>query len=371
MTLTDEEFIRAMPKVTVHDHIEGSFEPELVFDIAQRNGIEIPYNSPQALRAAYKFNNLQEFLDIYYQGMDVLRTEQDFYDLTMAYIEHCAEDNVLHTEIFFDPQGHTERGVDFDTALGGIVRGLDDAKTKYGISTNLIMCFLRHLPEKHDADSLKKFPNALDAETTLDQLQASPLRHRVIGLGLDSSEVGFPPMNFAHVFARGQKLGYRTTMHAGEEGPPEYIRQALELNVERIDHGNRCMEDPALVKELVEKKIMLTNCPLSNIALCVIKDMKDSPVLKQLELGLKVTVSPDDAAFFGGYANDNLLALHKALPMTRAHFVQLQRNAIDGSWAGPERKKELHQQLDDFIVLSNQPDTSIRLQAGSRRPAVS
>ena len=262
-----KHFIEGMPKVELHLHIEGSLEPELMFALAQRNNIDIPFKSVEEVRNAYNFSNLQDFLDIYYQGMNVLQTEQDFYDLTMAYLKKVAAQNVVHTEIFFDPQGHTERGVSFDTVVKGISRALEDGEKNMGISAHLIMSFLRHLREEDAFDTLR---------------EALPYKDKIIGIGLDSSEVGHPPSKFEQVFAEARKEGFDIAVaHAGEEGPPEYIHEALNLlNVDRIDHGNRSLEDSALVKVLAARKMALTVCPLSNLKLCVVDDMKNHPLKK-------------------------------------------------------------------------------------------
>lgn len=310
--------IDRLPKAELHLHIEGSLEPELLFALAARNGVAIPFASVEEVRAAYSFSNLQDFLDIYYQGMSVLLTEQDFYDLTWAYLERAHADTVRHVEIFFDPQGHTERGVAFETVLDGIERALKDGEARLGISYRLIMCFLRHLSEE-------------DAFATLDQ--ALPHLERIHGVGLDSSEVGHPPSKFQRVFARARELGLHVTAHAGEEGPPEYVREALDLlHVERIDHGNRALEDPALVHHLARDGMTLTVCPLSNLRLCVIKDIAESPVRRMLELGLKATVNSDDPAYFGGYINANFHAVAEALDLTEAEIVRLAENSFTGSF---------------------------------------
>ena len=272
----------------------------------------------EAVRAAYSFSNLQDFLDIYYQGMSVLLTEQDFYDLTWAYLERAAEDTVRHVEIFFDPQGHTERGVEFETVLNGIERALKAGEVQLGISYRLIMCFLRHLSEEA-------------AFATLEQ--AMPHLHRIHGVGLDSSEVGHPPSKFQQVFAKVRALGLHVTAHAGEEGPPEYVHEALDLlEVERIDHGNRALEDAALVQRIADEGLTLTVCPLSNLRLCVIKAIGESPVRRMLELGLKATVNSDDPAYFGGYINDNFRAIADALDLTEAEIVKLAENSFTGSF---------------------------------------
>ena len=316
-----DALIARLPKAELHLHIEGSLEPELLFALATRNAVAIPFASVEAVRAAYSFSNLQDFLDIYYQGMAVLLTEQDFYDLTSAYLERAHQDNVRHVEIFFDPQGHTGRGVAFTTALGGIERALKDAEARHGITYRLIMCFLRHLSEE-------------EAFATLDQ--AKPHLGSIHGVGLDSSELGHPPAKFSRVFAAARELGLHVTAHAGEEGPPEYVREAIDLlQVERIDHGNRALEDPALVHHLARDQMTLTVCPLSNLRLCVIDGLEDSPVRRMLELGLKVTVNSDDPAYFGGYINANFRAVADALDLSAEQIVQLAENSFTGSFLPP------------------------------------
>lgn len=290
----------------------------MLFALAKRNGVAIPFTSAKAVRAAYNFRNLQDFLDIYYQGMAVLKTEADFFDLTWAYLERAAADNVKHVEIFFDPQGHTVRGVSFAVVLNGTERALKAAEATFGITYRLIMCFLRHLSEA-------------DAEATLDQ--ALPHLDCIHGVGLDSSELGHPPAKFARVFARARALGLHVTAHAGEEGPPGYIYEALDvLRVDRIDHGNRALEDRALVQRLVSERMTLTVCPLSNLRLCVVDAMNASPVARMLEAGLQVTINSDDPAYFGGYVNDNYRAVTAALNLIPAQIVQLARNSFTGSY---------------------------------------
>lgn len=324
-------FIEALPKVELHLHIEGSLEPELMFSLAQRNKINLPFKSVEEVRKAYDFSNLQDFLDIYYQGMGVLQTGQDFYDLTWAYLEKCAAQNVVHVEIFFDPQGHTERGIKFETVLNGITRALDEGKRKLNISSRLIMCFLRHLSED-------------DAFKTLEQ--ALPYKDRIIGVGLDSSEVGHPPSKFERVFAKARAEGFLIVAHAGEEGPPEYVREALDLlKVNRIDHGNRSLEDKDLVARLVKEKMALTVCPLSNLKLCVVKDLRQHPLKKMLELGLKATINSDDPAYFGGYMNDNYKAVAKALNLTKEDLLTLTRNSIEASFLHDAEKSVLLKKL--------------------------
>lgn len=328
MTPADRDaLIARLPKAELHLHIEGSLEPEMLFALAERNGVAIPFESVDAVRAAYDFTNLQDFLDIYYQGMGVLLTEQDFHDLTWAYLERVHADNVRHVEIFFDPQGHTERGVAFTTVLNGITSALDAAEARLNITHRLIMCFLRHLSEE-------------EAEATLDQ--AVPHLDRIHGVGLDSSEVGHPPSKFQRVFERARSLGLHVVAHAGEEGPPEYVHEALDLlAVERIDHGNRALEDGALVERIVREGMTLTVCPLSNLKLCVIDRIEDSPVTRMLERGVRATINSDDPAYFGGYINDNYRAVASALELSRQQIVQLAENSFTGSFL-PEADKVRH-----------------------------
>lgn len=310
--------IDVLPKAELHLHIEGSLEPEMLFALAKRNNVTIPFASIEEVRAAYDFSNLQDFLDIYYQGMGVLLTEQDFYDLTFAYLERANADTVRHVEIFFDPQGHTERGVAFDTAIGGILRALDAGQEQFGISYCLIMCFLRHLDE--DA----AFATLREAEPWLD---------RITGVGLDSSEVGHPPAKFAGVFAEAKAKGLKLVAHAGEEGPPDYVWQALDvLKIDRIDHGNRALEDDALVARIVADGQTLTVCPLSNLKLCVIHDIADSPVKRMLDLGIRATVNSDDPAYFGGYVNANFRAIAEALDLSKNQLITLAENSFTGSF---------------------------------------
>ncbi|OHD01584.1 MAG: adenosine deaminase [Sphingopyxis sp. RIFCSPHIGHO2_01_FULL_65_24] len=317
-------FIAGLPKAELHLHIEGSLEPELMFTLAQRNHVAIPFASVDEVRAAYAFSNLQDFLDIYYQGMGVLIAEQDFYDLTAAYLARAHADNVRHVEIFFDPQGHTERGLAFETVVAGITRALDDAHARHGITSKLILCFLRHLSEA-------------DAEATLDE--ALPWLGRIDGVGLDSSEVGHPPSKFARVFARARGLGLKIVAHAGEEGPPEYVLEALDiLQVDRIDHGNRSLEDPALVARLAAEGICLTVCPLSNLKLCVVDDLSAHPLRMMLDAGLVATVNSDDPSYFGGYVGANYQAVADALDLSKAELVRLARNSFTGSFLNDEEK---------------------------------
>ncbi|MBU2967491.1 adenosine deaminase [Amphritea sp. 2_MG-2023] len=333
-----DQFLNALPKAELHLHLEGSLEPELMFMLAERNGVVLPYSSVEQLRKAYDFGNLQDFLDLYYQGAAVLQTEQDFYDLTWAYIEHCQAQHVIHIEPFFDPQTHTARGIAFETVINGISRALEDAEHEYGISSGLIMCFLRHLSEA-------------DAFETLQQ--ATPFLDKIIGVGLDSSELGHPPAKFARVFAKARELGLLTVAHAGEEGPAQNVIDALDiLKVDRIDHGVRAIDDAALMQRLAEENIALTVCPLSNTRLRVFDDMSQHNILQMLAQGVKVTVNSDDPAYFGGYLTENFIALEKGLGMTREQAIQLARNSFKYSFATPERKAELIAALDRFSTAT-------------------
>ena len=328
-------FIAGLPKAELHLHIEGSLEPEMMFSLAQRNGVSLVFDSAEAIRAAYDFSNLQDFLDIYYQGMAVLLTEQDFFDLTTAYLDRAATDGVRHAEIFFDPQGHTARGVPMANVVGGIARALTEAEER-GITSQLIMCFLRHLPEA-------------DAEATLDA--ALPFLSRIHGVGLDSSEVGHPPEKFARVFARARSLGLKIVAHAGEEGPPDYVWQALDvLQVDRIDHGNRALEDAALVQRIVSGGLTLTVCPLSNLKLCVVDDLSQHPLRRMLAAGLRATVNSDDPAYFGGYVNANFVAVADALDLTRDEILTLARNSFTGSFLPPAEQAVHLAAIDSFVA---------------------
>lgn len=322
-----DALIERLPKAELHLHIEGSLEPEMLFALAARNGVAIPFASVEEVRAAYSFSNLQDFLDIYYQGMAVLLAEQDFFDLTWAYLERAHSDTVRHVEIFFDPQGHTTRGVAFGTVIDGISRALAEGEARLGITSRIIMCFLRHLDEAA-------------AEATLDE--ALPWLEKIAGVGLDSSELGHPPGKFARVFARARGLGLHVTAHAGEEGPPEYVREALDLlKVERIDHGNRALEDQGLVDRLASEGLTLTVCPLSNLKLCVIERIEESPVRRMLDAGLRVTINSDDPAYFGGYVNANFRAVATALDLSREQVLTLARNSFTGAFL-PEADKARH-----------------------------
>jgi adenosine deaminase len=320
------ELIRALPKAELHVHIEGTFEPELMFAIAQRNQIEIPYKSVEEVKQAYNFHNLQSFLDIYYAGANVLVHEQDFYDLAWAYFEKCHEDRVMHTEMFFDPQTHTDRGVAFETVINGLQRACNDAQTQYGISSHLIMCFLRHLSEEAAFDTLA---------------QAMPFKNQIIGVGLDSSEVGHPPSKFERVFAKAREAGFLVVAHAGEEGPAEYVWEALDLlKVNRIDHGVRSEEDPALMQRLIAEKMPLTVCPLSNLKLCVVDDMAEHNIRRLLQQGVHVTVNSDDPSYFGGYMNDNFIAITEALSLSNDELKKLAQNSFEASFISDAEKQK-------------------------------
>ena len=324
-------YVAALPKAELHLHIEGTLEPELMFTLAKRNRVSLPYASVDEVRAAYAFSNLQDFLDIYYAGASVLIEARDFHDLTRAYLERAHADNVRHVEIFFDPQTHTERGIAFGTVIDGIGRALDDARDRLGITSGLIMCFLRHLDESAALRTLE---------------EAMPHRRRICGVGLDSSERGNPPSRFSEAFRRARAAGFAAVAHAGEEGPPEYIREALDvLEVIRIDHGNAALRDPELVAELVRRQVPLTVCPLSNLALRVVEDMKAHPLKRMLELGLMVTVNSDDPAYFGGYVNDNYVAAAEALDLSQGDLKRLARNSIEASLLDRSAKDELRAEL--------------------------
>ncbi|MFL1432966.1 MULTISPECIES: adenosine deaminase [unclassified Nocardiopsis] len=315
-----------LPKAELHLHIEGTLEPELAFTLAHRNNITLPHTTVDELRAAYEFTDLQSFLDLYYALMDVLRTEADFTDLTRAYLTRAAAQGVRHAEIFFDPQAHTARGITLDTVVNGITAALDTAETDHGISTHLILCFLRDRPATEAMDTLHA---------------ARPHLDRIIGVGLDSAEVGHPPTKFTQVFAAAQDLGLHLVAHAGEEGPPDYIRQALDLGVERIDHGIRCLEDPDLVTRLAANRTPLTVCPLSNVRLRAVDTMADHPLPALMDAGLLVTVNSDDPAYFGGYVDDNYQALADHLHLTQEQLRTLARNSFEASFLPHARKKEL------------------------------
>ncbi len=326
--MTQRDLIQRLPKAELHLHIEGSFEPELMMQLAARNKIDLRFKTLDEAKAAYNFSNLQEFLDLYYEGMQVLRTEEDFHDLTWAYLQRAAADNVRHVEMFFDPQAHTARGVPFGAVTEGILAALARGEKELGISGYLIMSFLRHLSEEDGFDLLKV---------------SEPWHDKFIGVGLDSSEMGHPPLKFERLYKRCEALGFKLCMHAGEEGPPQYVREALlDIGVDRIDHGNRSMEDPALIEILRDTQTPLTNCPLSNLSLCVIHDLKDSPVKAQLEAGLMVTVNSDDPAYFGGYVGRNYEQVSQALGLSDAQIIQLARNSFEASFLpGVSKKRHL------------------------------
>lgn len=335
--MTDlDAFIAGLPKAELHLHIEGSLEPELMFELAQRNGVAIPFDSVEAVRAAYDFSNLQDFLDIYYAGADVLRTERDFEDLAFAYFQRAAADNVRHAEIFFDPQTHTDRGIPFAVVIDGLTRGMKRAEAELGVTSKLILCFLRHLSEEAAFETLA---------------QAEPYLDRIAGVGLDSSEVGHPPSKFARVFARAGELGLKRVAHAGEEGPPQYVREALDLlRIDRMDHGNRSMEDEGLIARLAAERMTLTVCPLSNLKLCVVRDLKDHPVPEMLRRGLHVTLNSDDPAYFGGYVNANYAELARAVDLTREQLAQLARNSFEGSFLSDAEKAARIAEIDAYAA---------------------
>ncbi|WP_405397850.1 adenosine deaminase [Maribacter sp. Asnod2-G09] len=330
-----KRIIQGIPKTELHLHLEGSFEPELMFEIAKRNNITLPYDSIESVKEAYKFNNLQEFLDIYYAGAQVLLHEQDFFDLTWAYLTKVHSENVKHVEVFFDPQTHTERGVAFDVVIKGIHRALEKGKNELNISYKLIMSYLRHMSEE-------------DAFKTLEE--SLPFKDIIDGVGLDSSEMGNPPSKFEKVFKASGEHGYKLVAHAGEEGPAEYIWEALDiLNVERIDHGNRCLTDEALVKRLVDDKIALTLCPTSNVALKVIQKMDEHPVAKMLDKGIVATIHSDDPAYFGGYMNENYYQTAKALNLSLAQIEQLAINGFEASWLSATSKEKYIKEVKDYF----------------------
>lgn len=333
-----QDFIKNLPKAELHLHIEGSLEPELMFALAQRNSVKLPYASVEEIRTAYNFTDLQSFLDLYYAGAAVLLTEQDFYDLTMAYVQRALADQVRHVELFFDPQTHTARGVSTETVFAGIARALRQARQEHEFSASMILCFLRHLSEE---DALRTLKAAL------------PLREQYAdcwnGIGLDSAEVDNPPEKFARVFAQARELGFRLVAHAGEEGPPAYIHAALDvLQVERIDHGVRAEEDAGLMQRLVATQMPLTVCPLSNLKLCVVDDLSEHNLARMLRAGLCVTINSDDPAYFGGYMNANFIASAEALDLSRAELVQLARNGFCASFASPEQKQVWLDELDAY-----------------------
>ena len=332
-------FIQGMPKAELHIHIEGSLEPELLFELAERNGISLRYASVEEVRRAYDFSDLQSFLDLYYEGTQVLLNERDFYYLTWAYLQKVSAQNVRHAEVFFDPQAHTDRGVPLESVITGIRRALEDGEQQLGISSELIMCFLRHL----------------SAEAAMETLHASlPFWKWIVAVGLDSSEVGHPPEDFKAVFDEARKHGLLTVAHAGEEGPPEYIWQALDdLKVSRVDHGVRCVEDPKLVERLREEQIPLTVCPLSNVKLRVFDSIQDHNLKRMLELGLRVTVNSDDPAYFGGYMDENFEAVREGLDLSREDVYRLAKNSFQASFLDAAKKQQLLKELDDYFASNS------------------
>ena len=331
-----DSFLAQLPKIELHLHIEGTLEPEMMFKLADRNAIQLPYASPEELKAAYQFENLQEFLNLYYQGMSVLKTKEDFYELAMAYFSRCDKELILHHEIFFDPQAHLKRGVSMATMLEGLLGAQQDAQLRYGASGGLIFSLLRHLPESDGLDALH---------------QAKPWQHKIIGIGLDSSELGYPPETFKRAYELADEYGWHRVAHAGEEGPPAYIWNALkELNVSRIDHGVRAIEDQRLVDYLIRHQVPLTICPLSNIKLGVFPDLVSHNLKQLLELGVCVTLNSDDPAYFGGYMGENMQAVQDALQLSQEQWIQLTQNSIQASFAPAERKQALYQRLQRSLV---------------------
>ncbi|RAK64781.1 adenosine deaminase [Phenylobacterium kunshanense] len=329
-------FIRGLPKAELHLHIEGSLEPEQMFEFARRNRVALPFNTVEEVRAAYAFSNLQDFLDIYYQGAGVLLVEDDFRDLALAYFRRVAADGCRHVELFFDPQTHTDRGIPFSVVAEGLLAGISEAERTLGVTSSLILCFLRHLDEDAAIATLKA------AEPYLDRIQ---------GVGLDSSEVGHPPSKFARVFKAARERGLKLVAHAGEEGPPEYVWEALDvLHVDRIDHGNRALEDAALVKRLAAEGMTLTVCPLSNLKLCVVDDLKAHPLKRMLDLGLRATINSDDPAYFGGYLGQNWIEVAEALSLTRADLVMLAKNSFTGSFLPPAVVRRHLADIDAYVA---------------------
>ena len=338
--MASEAFIRGLPKAELHVHIEGTLEPEMMFELEKRNGIDLPFDSVEEVRAAYEFDNLQSFLDIYYEGADVVRTTQDFYDLMQAYLERAAADGVRRAEIFFDPQTHTQRGIGFPVFMGGFLGAIADAEVELGISSALIMCFLRHLPGEAAIATWE---------------EASGYHDHLVGVGLDSSEVGNPPERFAEVYSRARAAGLRAVAHAGEEGPPDYITGALDvLGVERIDHGVRCEDDNALMRRLVDEGIPLTMCPLSNVKLGVFDRLEDHSLVRLLNRGVNVTINSDDPAYFGGYVGDNYIAVAEAFGLDEWDLVRLARNSIDATFLPAAEKEALLAELDTYAAVWDQ-----------------
>ena len=330
-----KDLIAELPKAELHLHLEGSLEPEMMFELAKRNGVTLKYGSVEEIRAAYDFSNLQDFLDLYYQGMGVLLTEADFYDLTAAYLARVAADNVRHVEVFFDPQAHIERGIAFETVLNGITRALADGEAQHGITYKLIMCILRHLPED-------------DAFTLWEA--AEPHLSKIDGIGLDSSELGHPPEKFERIYAKAREAGLKLVAHAGEEGPPDYVWQALDLlKIDRIDHGNASAKDEKLLDEIKARGLTLTMCPLSNKRLCVTPDLRDNPLADLLRAGLSITVNSDDPSYFGGYMNDNYIAIADALDLTNDEIITLAKNSFTGSFLTDVEKADYVAKIDAAV----------------------
>jgi len=333
--MTLEEFVAGLPKAELHVHIEGTFEPELIFEIADRNKVTLDYPNVDALRGAYAFKNLQEFLDLYYVGAAVLTTEQDFYDLTSAYLRRAQAQSVRHAEIFFDPQTHTDRGVPFDVVINGISAALTDGARDLNVSSALIMCFLRHLDEQA---AIETFEVALAH------------RDKIVGIGLDSSELGHPPEKFSRVYELAGQHGLKRVAHAGEEGPPAYIRSAInKLHIDRIDHGNSCLDDPSLVTDIVDRGLALTVCPLSNLKLGGVASLAEHPLKKMLDAGLKVTINSDDPAYFGGYINENYIETAAALGLTFDELARAARNSFDASFLEPAAKAKHLEALAQYL----------------------
>ena len=333
------DFINKLPKAELHLHIEGTFEPELMFEIARRNKIKIPFKSVEEIKKAYQFNCLQDFLDIYYQGANVLVTEQDFYDLTYSYLQKCALQNVRHTEIMFDPQTHTERGIAFETVINGISKACEDANEKLNVTSILIMSYLRHLSEEN-------------AFTTLQQ--SLPYKNKITAVGLDSSEKGNPPSKFKRVFQASVDQGYIPLAHAGEEGSSDYIWEAIELlKIKRIDHGNNALQDPELVKEIIQRDMALTVCPLSNLSLQVVDNLKDHPLKKMIDLGLKITINSDDPAYFGGQINQNYIEIQKALNLSKEDIYEVTKNSFQYALIDKHTKQKYLKELSDYYEVNS------------------
>ncbi|MEM7170873.1 MAG: adenosine deaminase [Pseudomonadota bacterium] len=340
--MENSDLLRRLPKAELHLHIEGSLEPAHLMQLAQKNKVAIPFKTVEEVQAAYQFTRLQDFLDIYYQGMSVLLEEEDFYALTMAYLRRVAQDGAVHAEIFYDPQGHTDRGIPFAAATDGILRGLKDGEAELGITSRLILCFLRHLSEEAG------FATYREAEPYFAD-------GRLLGVGLDSSEMGHPPEKFERLFAAARADGLKVVAHAGEEGPPEYVRSALDiLRIDRMDHGNRSLEDPELIARLAKSGMTLTVCPLSNLKLCVVPDLEAHPLKRMLDLGLQATVNSDDPSYFGGYLLDNYVAVAEALNLTELDLVKLVCHSIEGSFLDQADKARHLAKIDSLVAAETQ-----------------